>query len=264
MFPRKLQLILFAALLCAVGCQKDNELIQDIEATEEKAILEKMNSEEVTEESVLVFYKTASFKHTSIAKGIETLEALALANSFLLESTDDSALFTTENLQNYDLVIFLNTTGDILNDTQQEVFENYIQSGGNFMGVHSACDTEYDWPWYGELVGAYFLSHPEIQEATIDVVNNTHEATNHLSDSWELTDEWYDFKEISPNVSVLLNLDEATYVGGANGENHPIAWYQEYDGGRSFYTGIGHNEEVYDLSDFKEHLLGGIAYCLER
>ncbi|MRI00969.1 ThuA domain-containing protein [Kriegella sp. EG-1] len=264
MFPRKLLLIFLSVLLNVISCQKDNELIDGVEANQEKAVLERINSDELSEDSVLVFYKTEGYKHTSIEKGIETLRTLALSNNFLLEFTDDSALFTSENLLKYNLVIFLNTSGDILNDAQQVVFENFIQSGGNFMGVHSACDTEYNWSWYGKLVGGYFLSHPAVQQATIDVVNNTHKATNHLSATWQLTDEWYDFKDINPNINVLLNLDEATYSGGANGENHPISWYQEFDGGRSFYTGIGHNEEVYDLSDFKAHLLGGIEYCLGR
>ena len=132
------------------------------------------------------------------------------------------------------------------------------------MGVHAATDTEFDWPWYGQLAGAYFDNHPNIQEADMDVVNSEHPATAHLGTSWTRTDEWYNFRDMSANISVLLNLDESSYSGGEDGDNHPIAWFQEFDGGRSFYTGGGHTEASYEEPDFQQHLLGGIFYCLNR
>lgn len=213
---------------------------------------------------ILVFTKTSEFRHTSIEKGIATLSALGQTNDFEVVQTENGSDFNSGNLQQYQVVVFLSTTGDVLNDTQQASFEDYIRAGGNFMGIHAATDTEYDWPWYGELVGAYFNGHPEIQQASINVVDASHPSTSSLPNPWSQTDEWYNFRDINPNINVLLNLDESSYTGGTNGTSHPIAWYHKFDGGRAFYTGGGHSDANYDEPDFQKHLLGGILYCLGR
>jgi len=213
---------------------------------------------------VLVFTKTAAFRHGSIEKGFATLSALGSANDFEVVQTENSGDFNTSNLQRYKLVVFLNTTGDVLNSAQQSAFENYIRSGGSYMGIHAATDTEYDWPWYGQLVGAYFNGHPNIQQATVNLVEQNHPSTSHLPNAWQRTDEWYNFRNINPSIIPLLNLDDNSYSGGTNGSNHPIAWYHEFDGGKSFYTGGGHSNSAYDEHDFRQHLLGGIEYCLGR
>lgn len=132
------------------------------------------------------------------------------------------------------------------------------------MGVHAATDTEYEWPWYGKLVGAYFTNHPKVQKAIIKVTDKKHPSTKLLPDVWEHTDEWYNFKDINPDMKVLAWLDEKSYEGGTNGNEHPIAWYHEYDGGRAFYTGLGHTEESYSDPLFLKHLLGGIQYAIGK
>ena len=213
---------------------------------------------------VLVYTKTNGYRHKSIEKGVNTLKFLGLQNDFVISHTEDSLAFNTENLKKYDLVIFLSTTQDILGAEQEEAFKNYINNGGSFMGIHAAADTEYEWPWYGELVGAYFKSHPNQQEAKIDVVDKSHPATSHLNDSWMHFDEWYNYKNINPSLNVLMRLDESSYEGGENGDNHPIAWYHEFDGGRAFYTGLGHTHESYDDPNFQKHLIGAIRWCLDR
>ncbi|NDV14477.1 ThuA domain-containing protein [Muricauda sp. TY007] len=218
-------------------------------------------------ELVMVFTKTEGWRHKSIEKGVQTLRELGRQNGFVALQTESGEDFTSQNLQNYKLVVFLNTTLDVLNDAQQRAFEAYIKGGGAFLGVHAASDTEYDWPWYGKLVGGYFVSHPNdpnVRQAKIDVVSKAHPSTEHLQDSWTRTDEWYNFKDLNPDVTVLLNLDETTYEGGTNGSNHPIAWYHEFDGGRAFYTAGGHTEESYDEPMFRQHLLGAIEWCLKR
>ena len=215
-------------------------------------------------ELVLVFTKTAGFRHHSIEKGVQTFRELGRKNGFIALQTESGEDFTPQNLKNYKLIVFLNTTMDVLNDAQQKAFESYIKNGGSYLGVHAASDTEYDWPWYGKLVGGYFVSHPEQQKAKIDVLDKTHPSTAHLQDVWMHFDEWYNFKDLNPNVHVLLKLDESSYKGGINGDNHPIAWYHEYDGGRVFYTGLGHTEASYDEPEFRQHLLGGILWCLKR
>lgn len=246
---------------CATG-----KVEQDVTLTRQEPLKNIPKAINVPDQ-VLVFTKTGGYRHESIEKGVATLRMLGKANNFEIAHTEDSLQFNDKNLERYKLVIFLSTTGNILDDNGQAAFENYMKSGGNYMGVHAAADTEYDWPWYGKLVGAWFLSHPgnpNVREATIDVVDHDHPSTSFLGDTWTRTDEWYNYKNINPAIHVLLNLDETSYEGGANGENHPIAWYHTMDGGRAFYTGGGHTEESYDEPDFQKHLLGGIIYCLGR
>lgn len=210
---------------------------------------------------VLVFSKTKGFRHDSIETGVEMVKKLGTENGFVVDATEDSAQFTVEVLKNYKVVMFLNTTGDVLDDTQQKVFEEYIRIGNGYVGVHSASDTEYDWPFYGMLVGAYFKSHPNIQKAKINVVDKTHPATAHLSDVWERTDEWYNFRMPPSEVQVLMKLDEKSYQGGENGDNHPVCWFHAVDAGRSFYTELGHTKESYADPLYQKHLLGGILYA---
>ena len=216
---------------------------------------------------VLVFSKTEGFRHSSIPAGIVAIEQLGNENGFIVEATEDASLFNLENLQQFNAVIFLSTTGDVLNTDQQDAFERYIRNGGGFVGIHAASDTaasdtEYNWSWYGELVGAYFDSHPAIQTATIEVADRIHPSTMHLPEYWERTDEWYNYTE-NPRgkVHVLATLDESSYSGGNMGYDHPIAWMHEFDGGRSWYTGGGHTDKSYSVPDFLKHILGGIMYA---
>ncbi|MBE8714869.1 ThuA domain-containing protein [Sphingobacterium hungaricum] len=212
---------------------------------------------------VLIFTKTAGFRHESIPKGTEVLSKLLKDNSFQVEHTEESSVFTPEKLNQFSCVIFLNTTGDILDASQKNAFEQYIQAGHGFVGIHAASDTEYSWPWYGQLVGGYFMSHPAVQEAKIDVVNHKHPATQHLQKVWMHKDEWYDFKDVQKDkLTLLMLLDETSYKGGKMGKFHPISWFHQFDGGRSFYTGLGHTNESYDSPAFQQHVLGGILWAM--
>jgi type 1 glutamine amidotransferase len=212
--------------------------------------------------TVLVFTKTAGFRHESIPTAIRVIESLGAEQHFRVDSSEDATVFTDANLARYQVVVFLNTTGDILDLNQQAAFERFIQRGGGFAGIHSATDTEYDWEWYGRLVGAYFDSHPPIQIATVNVVDATHLSTVQLPAAWARNDEWYNFRtDPSPHVRVLMQVDEMTYTGGTMGKNHPISWYHEYDGGRAWYTAMGHTTESYSDPLFLRHLSGGIRWA---
>ncbi|GAA2526818.1 ThuA domain-containing protein [Winogradskya humida] len=211
------------------------------------------------EPGVLVFSKTAGFRHDSIAAGVQAIKELG---GFAVTATEDAAAFTTANLANYDAVVFLNTTGDVLNADQQTAFESYIRGGGGYVGVHAAADTEYDWPFYGDLVGAWFDSHPAIQPADVVVEDRAHAATAHLPQRWNRTDEWYNYRTNPRSTAhVLASLDEGTYTGGGMGADHPHAWCKTLDDGRSFYTGGGHTIESYADPAFRTHLLGGLRYA---
>lgn len=209
---------------------------------------------------LLVFSKTAGYRHASIAKGKEAIRLLAEKNNFTIDTTEDANNFTKKNLKKYAAVIFLSTTGNVLNEEQQKAFEEFIRSGKGFMGIHAATDTEYDWPWFVKLVGANFLNHPKIQKAKLIVTDKTNLSVMHLPSHWERTDEWYNFKNINPAIKVIMTIDETSYEGGKNGANHPMAWYHEYDGGRSYYTALGHTDESFIDPLFLQHLLGGIKY----
>lgn len=210
---------------------------------------------------VLIFAKTAGYHHASIEKAMPILHSALAKKSIIADTTRNALLFTLTNLKKYKAVIFLNTSGDILDDSQQTALQEYIRGGGGFVGIHAATDTEYEWPWYNKLVGAYFLSHPEQQKATINVVDKKHPTTAFLPEKWERTDEWYNFKDISDNIKVLAYLDETSYKGGANGEKHPFIWYQEFEGGRSFYTGVGHREDNYSEPLVIQHIIAGIIWA---
>lgn len=213
-------------------------------------------------EKVLVFSKTAGFRHDSIPDGIAAIKELGAAHGFTVDATEDAKAFTAKNLARYDAVIWLSTTGDVLDGKQQSAFEGYIKKGGGYVGVHAAADTEYDWPFYGGLAGAYFQSHPAIQPAKVQVEDHGHPSTAHLPGTWDRTDEWYNYRSNPRDrAHVLASLDESSYTGGTMSGDHPIAWCQDYQGGRSFYTGSGHTKESFADPAYRTHLLGGIRWA---
>jgi len=210
---------------------------------------------------LLVFSKTAGFRHQSIPDGIKALREI-LGGRYEIDASEDSTVFTADNLKRYRAVVFLSTTGDILNDEQQKAFEGYIRAGGGYAGVHAAADTEHTWPWYGDLVGAYFKTHPEIQPATIKVEDRTHRSTRMLPAEWRRTDEWYVYnRNPRGRVRVLASLDDSTIKGATMDGDHPIAWFHEFQGGRSWYTGGGHTSESFTEDLFRKHLEGGILWA---
>ncbi len=260
------------------------------------------------EPKLLVFTKTAGYRHANIEAGIQAIQALGQSEGFEVETTEDSSSITEENLKQYAAVVFFNTSGDVLNNWQQADFQRFVEAGGGFVGIHGAAATEYDWKWYGKLIGAFFEEHPEIQEATVSVADANHPATKGLPANWSRTDEWYNFKPVPPNdkvyvtgakgnythsstdsseaainvpksvrwtydsklpflsekVKLLLTLNENSYQGGKHGTPHPIAWCQEFEGGRSFYTGLGHTEESFSEANFMKHLAGGIKWAIGK
>ncbi len=218
---------------------------------------------------VLIFCLTKGFHHESIPNGVAAIQKLGQENNFDVDTTTNPEMFTDSILQNYSAVVFLSTTGDVLNYRQEAAFERFIQAGGGYVGVHAAADTEYDWGWYGRLTGAYFYDHPgihdtfpNVQQGIYDVVDQTNIATKHLPKEWKRTDEFYSYKKFDTTVHVLITIDENSYHGGKRMGMHPMAWYHDFDGGRAFYTGLGHTKECYTEPDYLKHLLGGIEYAI--
>jgi len=221
--------------------------------------------------NVLVFTKTAGFRHKSISNGIKMISELGQKENWTVTSTEDASLFTSDFLNNTDVVVFLNTTGDILNDKQQKAFEKFMKSGKGFVGIHAATDCEYDWPWYGNLTGAYFRTHPPAQEGTVVIEDTNHPAMKPFEgmSTYTTVDEWYSFKE-NPRekVHVLASLDENSIKKSKDDQwkmgDHPLIWYHEYEGCRAFYTVFGHTAEAFDDENVREHIAGAINWAGKR
>lgn len=214
---------------------------------------------------VLVFSLTKGFHHASIKEGNAFFMRLGTQHGFVADTTTDAGMFTTDNLKTYSAVVWLNTTGDVLNPAQQAAFEKYIQAGGGYVGIHAATDTEFDWPWYNKLAGAYFVSHPHIQTAKIITLNKTFPATSFLPDSFYHKDEFYDFKSVNTSgLHFLIRVDEKSYQGGKMGDFHPLAWYHEYDGGRAFYSNFGHMPETFSDTMLTQHFWQGLQWSMKE
>lgn len=222
--------------------------------------------------NAVLFTKTDGWHHDSINAGVTAIQELAKLHDFTVFWTEDAnRVFTDEQLKKYQVVIFLLTTGDVLNDEQQAAFERYIRAGGGFVGVHSASDTEYEWPWFTKMVGHMFHIHPAVQTATLKVEEPNFPGMDRFAKRFLFTDEWYEFDAPrTDKLRYLLSIDEKTYKPGAKwgpkegkgmGEFHPIAWFQEYEGGRAFYTALGHLPATYNDDHFRHHIYGGIYWA---
>ncbi|MHA4740283.1 ThuA domain-containing protein [Dyadobacter sp. MSC1_007] len=221
--------------------------------------------------AVLLFSKTNGFRHKSIEKGIEAIKAEGQKLGWQVDATEDGGYFNPTCLRSYKAVIFLSTTGDILTDTQQKAFQNYIENGGGYAGIHSASDMEYDWDWYGQLLGTRFRDHTFLPNpapvATIVTEPVQHPATAGLPARWSKKDEWYNFKDNvrdMPGFTVLLTVDEQTYSAfwpKAMQGDHPIAWTRTVGKGRMFYTAIGHTASTFEDKNALMHIMGGIGWA---
>ncbi|RKR91143.1 PKD domain-containing protein [Micromonospora pisi] len=211
---------------------------------------------------VLVFTKTDGTRRSSIPDGVRTIKALADANGFTATVTQDAAAFTPANLDNYRAVVFLNTTGNVLNPTQEAAFEAYVKAGGGYVGVHAAAETEPDWAFYQNLVGAKASGAASLEEGVVEVADRVHPATEAVPQTLTLTEEWYNFTtNVRGSSHVLATAQEKSFAGGTMGFDHPVSWCKDYQGGRSFYTGLGHSIDTYRVGGFKKHLLGGIQWA---
>ncbi len=214
---------------------------------------------------VLLFTKSVSYpyRHDSISDGVQMFKELSKKHRFGLTWTADAAIFDdTERLNGMDVVVFFNTSGDILDESQKKEFQEYIRGGGNFVGIHGASFTMMDWPWYIDLLGGVWNEHPGRHTAAVKVEDSNHPATAHLPSTWIVTDEWYNFDKLSDSINVVLTVDENTYPGGKMPEYHPIAWYQDnFEGGRSFFTLLGHTQQAYDDPWFRQHIMGALWWA---
>lgn len=214
-----------------------------------------------TARRLLVLTRTTDYRHDSIPAALGAVRAWPDHD---VDATEDPAALEGP-LDAYAAVVFLSTSGEVLTPEGRERLAGFVESGGGFAGVHAAACTEYDWPYYGELLGARFAGHPPLQPGRVIVEDPHHPATRHLPEVWPLTDEWYDF-QANPRASVhvLLRADESSYAGGGMGEDHPLAWCRRQGAGRVFYTALGHPVQAWSDPDFLAHLRGGLDWVTGR
>ncbi|WP_316771554.1 ThuA domain-containing protein [Pedobacter frigiditerrae] len=220
--------------------------------------------EKSKKQTVLVFSLTKGFHHASIDDGIIAIKKLGAENGFEVDTTTDVKAFDIENLKKYKTLIFLSPTGsNVFNDGQKTALKQYINNGGGFVGIHAASDFSYEWEWYGKMVGGYFVSHPKIQDAKLNIILPKNKIVKGLPNSWLHKDEWYNFKDFNPAVKVLIKVDETSYTGGTMKNDHPISWFHEFEGGKVFYTALGHTKECYSDISFLKHLLAGLKWTMK-
>ncbi|MFG2332539.1 ThuA domain-containing protein [Streptomyces sp. NPDC048604] len=215
-----------------------------------------------TTDGVLVYTRTAGYRHDSIPAGAAALCELASGLGLGAETTEDPEALTTDRLDRCATVVLLSTTGEVLTDPSRAALESYVRAGGGLLAVHAAANAEPDWPFYGALLGTRFAGHPPLQAGIVHVEDGRHLATEPLPRKWHWTDEWYDFTTHPrrPDVHVLLRADESTYEGGGHGADHPLAWCHENMGGRFLFTALGHTAESYAHPAFRAHLAGALAW----
>jgi type 1 glutamine amidotransferase len=214
--------------------------------------------------AILIFSLTKGYHHASIADGIVAIKKLGAENGFNVDTTTDVKLFNAENLKRYKSLVFLSPTGsNVFNDDQKMALKNYLNNGGSFVGIHAATDCNYEWEWYGKMIGGFFDSHPKIQEAKLNIIAPKNKMVKGLPNPWAHRDEWYNFKNFNPAVKVLIKVDETSYTGGNMKNEHPISWCQEFEGGKVFYTALGHTKECYTDSLFLKHLLAGMKWAMK-
>lgn len=225
------------------------------------------------EHRTLIYTKNGTgYIHDNIDASIEALTEICAELGLATDITADPAIFTDENLQLYQVLIFSNTNNETFdNDAQKLAFQRYIQAGGGFVGIHSASGSERQWPWFWKMLGGKFRRHPPLQSFTIKVIDSQHPATKPLGDSWQWEDECYYLDHLNPDVHVLLAADlrtvedeqQAEYPGVVFGDYFPLSWCHQFDGGREFYTALGHKIEYYSKPDYRAHLAGGIRWVIE-
>ncbi len=212
---------------------------------------------------LLVFSATRGFRHESIPDGIAAIKAMGVRNHWEVVATEDTSYFTDNRIAGFSAIVLLNNTGNVFDGKGEKALQDYVHAGGGIAGVHAATDCEYDWPWYNRMMGGWFDSHPAQQTATLHKTPLAHAATAMLPQDWSRKDEWYNFKNFNDQVKVLLLLDESSYQGGNMNGHHPAAWYQDFEGGKVFYTALGHTKESYSEPLFLQHLEAGISSVMK-
>lgn len=206
------------------------------------------------------------YVHDNIPHSIAAIREMGVENGFAVDVSENPQDFTRENLRRYRALVFSNTNNQIFDsEEQQAALRDYVRSGGGVAGIHSVCGSMRNWPWFWALIGGSFVRHPKLQEFTVHVVDRRHPSTRFLGETWRVTDEFYFLRDMPQGLRWLLEGDLTTLNDPKKPEGatrHPLAWYHEFEGGRCWYTSLGHRKEVYQDPTFRRHILGGILWAM--
>ncbi len=226
-----------------------------------------------SQKKILIYTRNGEgYVHENIPASIKALEEICQDLGVATEVSDSAELITREYLDRFDAIIFSNSNNEAFTtDEQRSVFQEYCRSGKGFAGIHSACGSEREWPWFWSLLGGKFYRHPPLQPFDIKIIDRNHPSTENLPDPWKWEDECYYIHHLNPDIHVLIAADLTTvedekrmeYPGTVFGDYFPLSWYHEFEGGRQWYTALGHKPEHYDDPNFREHLKGGIQWILD-
>lgn len=258
-------------LLCFFVFFMSFSFTKTIEAQTSKK--EKIAQKLLKKAHVLIYTKNGEgFVHDNIASSVKGLKKLAMDNGFTVDVSDDPSIFTPGNIDQYDLLIFSNTNNEAFdNQTQRDVFKNYIQQGGGLLGIHSASGSERDWPWFWKVIGGKFLRHSKFQSFSIVKIDPNHISAQVVPNTWVREDESYYLKELNPDIQVILATDLTSieddkakneYPANTFGNYFPVTWCHNFDGGHQWYTSLGHRKDHYEDSVFMNHILSGIKWIL--
>ena len=220
-------------------------------------------------DAVLIFSHTTGFRHNSIPAGIAAVRKIAAARGLHAVASEDPAMFDPSRLKRFRVVVLLSSTTDRkrpesewLVGSRRSEFQRFVKAGGGVVAIHAAADSHYFWPWYGRLIGGRFQRHPAgTPTGRVSIVNRRHRANRGLPRASIRTDEWYYYDDFDPTSTLLMTLDPAS-IGEADVNPNPVSWARTVDGGRVFYTALGHTAESYSEPFFLKHVADGLDWVL--
>lgn len=217
---------------------------------------------------ILVFSKSSSYRQTAVLHGQTAFMALAAQHGFSVTFTEDARYFSDHSLKPFDAIVFLNTTGDIFDPTQQAVFERFIRANKGLLAIHSAVEGETDgaWPWYGQLIGAQSASRTPTLTARLIVADRQNSMLRKnlglvKSRNIWLSDKWYSYRAVSPSIKSIMLIDPRSY-GAKSKSLRPIVWSHHHDGGRAFYIGLGYRHDMYEHKLMRGLLVEGMIFAV--
>jgi uncharacterized protein len=217
---------------------------------------------------VLIYSGSTGFRHESIEPGVAAIKVLATREGFAADTSEDPNVFTAERLKPYSVIVFVSSTTNPKDPASEwfvgerrEALQGFVHAGKGIVGIHAAADSHFNWPWYTKMIGGVFERHPQGTPAgELTVVDGTHPSTRGLPQTIPHIDEWYYYKDFNPRVQLLMTFDPAS-IGETDANPNPISWAHEFEGGRVFYTGLGHTKEAYRTSFFLKHIAGALHWA---
>ncbi|MES2443901.1 MAG: ThuA domain-containing protein [Pseudomonadota bacterium] len=220
---------------------------------------------------VLIFSYSTGYRHASIEAGVAAVKAMGERAGMTMVASADPDIFSEAGLKAFDAIVFVSNTtkpkepeSEWFTGTRRDALQAFVHRGGGIVGIHAAADSHYNWPWFGRLMGGRFVRHPQgTPEGVVTIVDSKHPSTKGLARSVKRVDEWYYYDDFNPQVRLLVVLDPQS-IGEKDVNPNPMSWSQEFEGGRVFYTGMGHTPESYAEPWFLKHLEGGLNWVLRR